>query len=128
MNSSTPKWIIVYLWIVTVMALIFSIMGYIKPDVQFGTWQAFGQVGALSIIGPLGLYLARNIATVAVCAFALFTPSIAVLQAAFILRGVTDMMDLVHNAIGGNMPIAIFALVMFLIEVFALIKLRGIKS
>ena len=56
------------------------------------------------------------------------SPSVAALQAAFILRGVTDVMDLVHNAIGGNIPVAVFALVMFLIEVFALIRLRGIKN
>jgi hypothetical protein len=113
MNSSMPKWITIYLWVVAVMALVFSVMGYIKPEIQFSTWQAFGQAGALSIIGPLGLYLARNIATVAVCVFALLKPGIAIFQAAFVLRAVTDLLD--------------FALVMFLIEAFALIKIRSLK-
>lgn len=118
-----PSWTKIYLAIVTLMALAFSLLAYFNPALQFATWETLAAAGATSLAGPMGLYIARNLATVAVGAFALSNGSHAAITAAFVLRAMTDGIDGVHNVIGGNIPGAGFAFVMFAIEVFALSKL-----
>lgn len=122
-----PTWTKIYLAIVTLMALAFSLLAYVNPALQFATWETLTAAGATSLAGPMGLYVARNLATVAVGAFALTNGSLAAITAAFVLRAVTDGIDGVHNLIGGNVPGAGFALVMFAIEAFALTKLLAAR-
>lgn len=125
-TNSIPKWITVYLWVTAAMASAFSVLAYLKPDVQFAVWPALKAEGALSLAGPLGLYIARNLATVATTVFALLSGTVSAIRAALILRVVTDGMDCVHNAFAGNMPGAGFAGVMLAIEVAALLRCRNI--
>ena len=126
-TNQTPKWITIYLWVTTAMATMFSLLAYFKPEIQFGTWEALATTGALSLAGPLGLYLSRNLATVAVGIFALTSKSVSAVKALLVLRVVTDGLDFAHNAIAGNMQGGAFAAVMFAIEVFALIKINSAK-
>ena len=119
----TPKWITVYLWVTTLMATMFSLLAYFKPDVQFSTWEAFSTSGALSLAGPLGLYVSRNLATVCVGLFALTNKSSEAIKALLILRLVTDGLDFAHNVLAGNLAGGSFALVMGAIEAFALYKM-----
>ena len=127
-TNQTPKWITIYLWVTTAMATMFSLLAYFKPEIQFGTWEAIATTGALSLAGPLGLYLSRNLATVAVGIFALTSKSVSAVKALLVLRVVTDGLDFAHNAIAGNMQGGAFAAVMFAIEVFALIKINSAKQ
>lgn len=120
-------WTRIYLLLVTLMAAAFSVLAYVNPAMQFGTWEALSAAGATSLAGPLGLYVARNLATVAVGAFALTNGSKDAYSAAFLLRAVTDGLDAAHNLIGGNAPGAIFAIVMLAIELFALFSIHKVR-
>lgn len=122
-EKTSPKWITIYLWVTTAMATMFSLLAYAKPEIQFGTWEALKTTGALSLAGPLGLYLSRNLATVAAGVFALTNKSISAIKTLLILRIVTDGLDFVHNAFAGNMQGGAFALIMFLVETFALFQI-----
>jgi hypothetical protein len=125
MNTDNfPKWISIYLWVATAMAAMFSLLAYLKPEVQFATWPALSSAGALSLAGPLGLYISRNLATVAAGAFALMGGGFSAVKTVLVLRAVTDGLDLVHNASAGNMQGAGFAGLMFAIELFALTKMK----
>lgn len=126
MNANPPvpaRWITVYLWITTAMALLFSTLAYLKPEVQFATWPTLTAPAALSLAGPLGLYIARNLATVLAGVTALFDGSTNAIRVALVLRAATDGIDAVHNLLAGNVPGAGFAAVMFAIEAFALSRL-----
>jgi hypothetical protein len=127
-NNQTPKWITIYLWVTTAMATMFSLLAYFKPEIQFGTWETLKATGALSLAGPLGLYLSRNLATVAVGVFALTNKSVSAIKTLLILRVVTDGLDFAHNAIAGNMQGGAFAAVMCAIEIFALVKINSAKK
>jgi hypothetical protein len=123
MDTSTqtaPRWVTIYLWVVTIMATMFSLLAYFKPDLQFATWETLTVSGATSLAGPLGLYIARNIATAIAGFFALSKKSYPMIQMLLVLRLVTDGFDFSHNALAGNLQGGVFALVMFLIEVFAI--------
>ncbi len=120
-SSETPKWITIYLWITTAMALMFSLLAYFKPDIQFGAWEALTAGGALSLAGPLGLYISRNLATVIVGVFALTRKSLPMITVLLVLRLATDGLDFIHNVLAGSIQGGIFALVMFVIEVVALV-------
>ena len=124
-TASSPKWIVIYLWITSAMALLFSLLAYAKPEVQFGTWPAMKTEAALSLAGPLGLYIARNLATVAAVFVSLLSGQAAAIRTALVLRAVTDSLDGIHNAVSGNLPAAGFAAVMFAIEAFALTRMRA---
>ena len=123
MKAIIPKWIIVYLWFVTIMTIVFTIVGYLMPDIHFVTWQ-----NSEKISGPLSLYLSRNIAIVAVYLFALFNQRLKVFKTVFILRGVIDLMDFFQDAINGNMIAMIVPLILLLIDIYALIKLYSLKK
>lgn len=130
MSTSHPtpaRWIVVYLWITTAMALAFSLLAYMKPEVQFAGWPALTQTGALSLAGPLGLYLARNLATAAAGLVALLDGSCSAIKVALVLRLVTDGADAAHNALAGNLPGAGFAAAMWAVEVWALLRLPAAK-
>lgn len=124
-NITAPKWVTVYLWVTAAMATLFSALAYLKPEVQFAVWPTLRAEGALSLAGPLGLYIARNLATVATTVFALVNKHISAIRAALVLRAVTDGMDCLHNALAGNTAGAGFAGVMFALETAALLRLRS---
>ena len=123
MKAIIPKWIIVYLWFVTIMTIVFTIVGYLMPDIHFVTWQ-----NSEKISGPLSLYLSRNIAIVAVYLFALFNQRLKVFKTVFILHGVIDLMDFLQDAINGNLIAMIVPFIMLLIDIYALIKLYSLKK
>lgn len=68
---SIPKWIIIYLWITAAITAGFCFAGYFMPDAILSTWEALAAGGALSLAGPLGLFLSRNVATLVVTVFGL---------------------------------------------------------
>lgn len=123
-SKSTPKWIVIYLWITALITLGASLAGYFKPDALLGSWEALSATGALSLAGPLGLFLSRNVATVAVTVFGLIKKSTPMLQIVLILRVFSDGFDTINNLIANNMPVAIMGVVMCLIEILALSKLQ----
>lgn len=125
-NVSTliPKWIIYYLWFTAFLTLAFSLLGYFMPNALLGTWEAFSAAGSLSLAGPLGLFVARNLGTFAVNVFALVQRNASMIKLVILLRLVTDGLDCINNLIAGNIPIAIFGAVMCLIEIFAFTKIK----
>lgn len=120
-----PKWITVYLWITALITLGASLAGYFKPDALLGTWEALPAIGALSLAGPLGLFVSRNMATAVVTVFALVKDNASMIKLVLLLRIVSDGLDLVNNLIAGNMPVAIMGGVMCLIEIFAFTKIKA---
>ena len=126
MKAIIPKWIIVYLWFVTIMTIVFTIVGYIMPDVYYIPGQNFGEGDPWT--GPLSLYLSRNIAIIVIYLFALYDQRHKVLKAVFILRGAIDLIDFLQDAISGNMIAMIIPLAMFLIDIYALIRLFSLKK
>lgn len=124
-STATPKWIIIYLWITFLITLGASLSGYFKPDALLGTWPALPAAGALSLAGPLGLFISRNFATAIVTAFALVKNSASMIKIVLLLRIVSDGLDCINNIIAGNMPVAIMGGVMCLIEVFAFTKIKA---
>jgi hypothetical protein len=123
--TTTPKWIPIYLWITFVITLGASLSGYFKPDALLGTWEALPAAGALSLAGPLGLFVSRNMATAVVTAFALVKKNSSMLMVVLLLRIVSDGLDLVNNLIAGDMAVAGMAGVMSLIEIFAFMKVKA---
>lgn len=125
-NDSTtiPRWIIIYLWITAFITLGASLTGYFKPDALLGTWESLSAPGALSLAGPLGLFLARNMGTALASVYALLQKNTSMIKMLLVLRIATDGFDCVHNLMAGNMPVAIMGGVMCLIEIFALTRLK----
>lgn len=123
--TTTPKWITIYLWITAFITLGASLAGYFKPDALLGTWEALPAAGALSLAGPLGLFVSRNMATAIVTIFALVKNNASMIKLVLLLRIVSDGLDLVNNLIAGNMPVAIMGGVMCLIEIFAFTKIKS---
>ena len=124
-STSTPKWITIYLWITAFITLGASLAGYFKPDALLGGWEALSAGGALSLAGPLGLFVSRNFATAAVTIFALLKNNASMIKLVLLLRIVSDGLDLVNNLIAGNMPVAIMGGVMCAIEIFAFTKIKA---
>lgn len=123
--DTVPKWIIIYLWVTFVITLGASLAGYFKPDALLGTWEALPAVGALSLAGPLGLFVSRNMATAAVTLFGLVQKNASMIKIVLLLRIVSDGLDLVNNVIAGNMQVAIMGGIMCLIEIFAFTKIKA---
>lgn len=123
MKAIIPKWIIAYLWFVTIMTIVFTIVGYLMPDIYSVTWLSPEETS-----GTLNLYISRNIAIVVVYLFALYNRKLRVFKAVFVLRGVIDLMDFSQDAINGNMIAMIVPLALFLIDIYALIKLYSLKK
>lgn len=124
-STLIPKWITIYLWITALITLGASLAGYFKPDALLGTWEAISAVGALSLAGPLGLFVSRNVATAVVTVFALVKMNASMIKLVLLLRIVSDGLDLVNNVIAGNMPVAIMGGLMCGIEIFAFTKIKA---
>ena len=123
-SSSIPKWIIIYLWITFFITLGASLAGYFKPTALLGAWEALPAAGALSLAGPLGLFVSRNMATAVVTLFGLLKRNASMIKLILLLRIVSDGLDLFNNLIVGNMQVAIMGGVMCLIEIFAFTKIK----
>lgn len=124
-STAAPTWITIYLWVTFFITFGASLAGYFKPDALLGTWEALPAAGALSLAGPLGLFLSRNVATAAVTLFGLLQNNAAMIKIVLLLRIVSDGLDLVNNSIAGNMAVAIMGGVMCAIEVFAFTKIKA---
>lgn len=122
--KTIPKWITIYLWVTFIITLGASLTAYIKPAAMLGTWEALPAAGALSLAGPLGLFVSRNMATAVITIFALVQKNVDMIRLVLLLRIVSDGLDLVNNVIAGNMPVAIMGGVMCLIEIFAFYKIK----
>lgn len=123
-TTTTPKWVTIYLWLTFAITLGASLAAYFKPDALLGTWEALPAAGALSLAGPLGLFVSRNFATAVVTAFALVKNNSSMIKLVLLLRIVSDGLDLVNNLIAGNMSVAIMGGIMCLIEIFAFTKIK----
>lgn len=123
-TTAVPKWITIYLWVTFFITLGASLAGYFKPDALLGTWEALPAAGALSLAGPLGLFVSRNMATAIVTLFALLKNNASMIKLVLLLRLASDGLDLVNNLIADNMPVAIMGGVMCLIEIFAFTKIK----
>lgn len=124
-STSIPKWVNIYLWVTFAITLGASLAGYFKPDALLGTWEALPAAGALSLAGPLGLFVSRNMATAVVTLFGLLQKSASMIKIVLLLRIVSDGLDLVNNLIAGNMQVAIMGGVMCLVEIFAFTKIKA---
>lgn len=123
-SATVPKWITIYLWITFFITLGASLAGYFKPDALLGTWEALPAAGALSLAGPLGLFVSRNMATAVVTLFALVKNNASMIKVVLLLRIASDGLDLVNNILADNMQVAIMGGVMCLIEIFAFTKIK----
>jgi len=124
-TSATPKWIIIYLWLTAVITIGACVAGYFMPDALLATWPALEAVGALSLAGPLGLFLSRNVATAVVTVFSLIKKNAAMIKIVLLLRIFSDGFDLINNLIAANMQVAIMGGVMCLIEIIAFKKIKA---
>lgn len=125
-SNSIPKWITLYLWITFFITLGASLAAYFMPEALLGTWEALPAAGALSLAGPLGLFVSRNMATAVVTIFGLLQKNVSMIKIVLLLRIVSDGLDFVNNLIAGNMPVAIMGAVMCLIEIFAFIRINKV--
>lgn len=128
MSKKAPTWTIVYMGILTILTLSFTVMSYINPSFLLSDWEALAAVGSLSLVGPMGLFLARNLATAVATGFAAFNRSVPMLKMAFLLRAIEDGMDAIHNVIEGSMGGALFGLVFCLVELFGLYTLFKLEE
>ena len=122
--TSIPKWVIIYLWITFLITTGASLAAYFNPNALLGTWEAVTATGALSLAGPLGLFVSRNVATAVVTAFGLLQKKASMIRVVLLLRIVSDGLDLVNNAIAGNMQVAIVGGVMCIIEIVAFTQVK----
>lgn len=123
-TKSTAKWIIIYLWITVLITVGACIAGYFMPDTLLATWPALEAVGALSLAGPLGLFLSRNVATAVVTLFSLVKKNAAMIKIVLLLRIFSDGFDLINNLIADDIPVAVMGGVMCLIEIVAFIQMN----
>ena len=123
MDRIVPKWIILYLWFLTITTILFTIIGYFMPEIHNAIdYRQIDQNNAL------GLYLSRNIAIIAIYLFAIFSQRIIVFKSALILRGVIDLFDLVQNLIMFDIFGTPISLTLLVIDIFALVTLYKIKK
>ena len=123
MKITIPKWIIVYLWFITIMTIAFTVVGFLMPDIYTSTGHSLGESTDL-----LNMYLSRSIAIIALYLFALFYERIIVFKAVFVLRSVIDILELYKDAYAGiffEMP---FILVLLIIDIYALVTLYKLKK
>ena len=77
-----------YLIVLTVAALLFDLALILHPVSLYPNLAS--NPGALALSGPLGAFVARNVATTGIFIYALYNKTRAVVTAALLLRLVTD--------------------------------------
>lgn len=123
MKAIIPKWIIVYLWFITIMTIVFTIAGYLMPDIYTTTGHNLGES-----TNTLNMYLSRNVAIIVVYLFALFYERIIVFKAAFVLHGVINVLELFNYAYAGNFLEIPFIFILVIIDIYVLVKLYKLKK
>lgn len=119
-----PRWIYYYLWFVTCVSAILAVVIYTNPLAMWSNWEAASASGAFSLIGPAGLFCARNLGTAAMGVYALTNKSRPMMEAFLVFRIFVDLLDGTHALIGGNPPIIFIGFSTAAIEIFMLVKLR----
>ena len=123
MKAIIPKWIIVYLWFITIMTILFTMIGYFMPGVHIITDQPTGVIN-----GTLNLYISRNVAIIVIYLFALFSNRLIVFKTVFILRGVIDLIDLFQDVANSNFFELPFPFILLIIDIYVLVKLYKLKK
>ncbi|MBV6650992.1 MAG: hypothetical protein KI789_14810 [Hoeflea sp.] len=123
-DQTYPKWIYYYLWFVTCVSVAFALIIYTNPAAMWGDWEAAGADGAFSVVGPAGLFCARNLGTAAMGAYALLSKSRPMMESFLVFRIFVDFLDGTHALIGGNTPIIVIGFGTAALQVFMLWKLR----
>ena len=113
-----PVWILVIAGLFVLAPLASSIMGYIDPTFQFSGYDA----AALTLAGPLGLYLSRKLATAFVMAVSLFKREPGMLICAFLLVLFTYILDIINTLVGDG-GVSVLSVVFIVLAVPALWKL-----
>jgi len=123
MKAIIPRLIIIYLWFITIMTVIFTMIGYFMPDVHIIADQPTGVIN-----GPLNLYISRNIAIIVIYLFALFSNRLIVFKTVFVLRGVIDLIDLFQDVANSNFIELPFPFILLIIDIYVLVKLYSLKK
>ena len=123
MNPTIPKWIIIYAWFITIMTIVFTVIGFLMPDIHSISPNYTGEID-----GPLRLYLSRNIAIVVLYLFALFYERFIVFKAVFILRAAIDFIDFFQEIVHGNLIGMVIPLILLIINILVIIKLYRLKK
>jgi len=108
LNTKIPTWILIWSFVIALLPLGFGLQGYLDPGAHFP--EALTQGDAI-YGGAIGLYIARNMASVVITLFALAIRSAHMLIVVLLLRAVTDIFDVINNSISGtvNAELIIFA-------------------
>ena len=123
MKVTVPKWIIVYLWFITIMTIVFTVVGYLMPDIYTSTGHNLGES-----TDTLNMYISRNIAIIVLYLFALFYERIIVFKAVFVLHGVIDILEIYKDVFAGNFFEIPFILILLIIDIYALVTLYKLKK
>lgn len=128
MNQKIPVWIMVWGGLMALVPLGFSLLGYFNLDSAYGG--AVTATGTAILGGPVGLYLARNVATGLVTVFALSQRSASMIIIALAMRAVTDAFDVINSLIAGttNFPLIFFATLLIGGSLFAIFKLWPLQA
>lgn len=123
-DDAYPKWIYFYLCFVTVVSAVLALIIYVNPAAMWGHWAAADADGAFDVVGPAGLFCARNLGTAAMGAYVLLHRSRPMMEAFIVFRIVVDVLDGTHALIGGHVPIIFIGFGTAALEVFMLMTLR----
>ena len=124
METTIPKWILAWTVIIGLIPLAFTVVGYVSPETIFGEEATSSREIMLS--GPIGLWLARDMASVVITFYALYARSAAMIIMACLLRIFTDVGDVLNNMIAGTMnaDLWIFAPIFVVVSSIAIVKLK----
>lgn len=123
-DQTYPKWIYYYLCFVTVVSVMFAIIIYVNPAAMWGHWRAAEAEGAFDLVGPAGLFCARNLGTAAMGLYVLTHKSRPMMEAFLVFRIIVDLLDGTHALIGGHTPIIFIGFSTAALEIIMLIQLR----
>lgn len=127
-RSTVPSWIVYYLGFVSIVSAIFAIIVYADASVVWSDWPAIDAPGAKDVGGPAGLFAARNVATAAMGAYALFHRSQPMMELLLVFRIVVDVLDGVHGVISGTPQVIAIGFVAATIEILMYRRLRAARS
>jgi hypothetical protein len=128
MKATIPKWIIGWTVLIGLLPLAFTVIGYSNPAAIFGEEAVAPGISILS--GPIGLWLARDMASVVITFYALYARSPQMIIMACLLRISTDAMDVINNLIAGTMnaDLWIFAPFFIVISSIVIVKLNKLEN
>lgn len=124
-DQTYPKWIYLYLCFVTVVSVVFAIIIYVNPAAMWGHWQAAEVEGAFDLVGPAGLFCARNLGTATMGVYVLTHKSRSMMEAFLVFRIVVDLLDGTHALIGGHTPIIVIGFSTAALEIIMLTQMRS---